>query len=433
MIKIGFHTFDENFQKLSQQPTVQGILKAEENLNGVTAVTPLQHNINYSEEYGARIFFKREDLQIVRSYKIRGAYNLISSLTESERKKGVVCASAGNHAQGVAYSCRTLQIKGVIFMPATTPKQKIRAVERLGKTWIEIVLSGDTFDDAKEAARTYVEEHGSIMVPPFNHKLIIEGQGTVAVEIEKQLKKVKPDYVFVPVGGGGLISGITIYLKNKYPEAKIIAVEPEGAPSLKASFEADKVVTLKEIDNFVDGTAVKEIGELPFEIMKQYGIDGILLVPEGAVCTSILQLYNRDAIVVEPAGALSVAALKFYKDEIKGKNVVCILSGGNNDIERMPDIKERSLLYEGLKHYLMISFPQRSGALKEFVNDILGPDDDITSFTYTKKNNKESGPALVGIELKRKEDYQPLIDRMEKYGVKYVSINQNRFLFNLLI
>ncbi|MCO5248765.1 MAG: threonine ammonia-lyase IlvA [Chitinophagales bacterium] len=418
---------------MSQLPTIEGILKAEENLTGVTDVTPFQRNLNYSEEYGAKIYFKREDLQIVRSYKIRGAYNLISNLAPSDRKKGVVCASAGNHAQGVAFSCRTLQIKGVIFMPATTPKQKIRAVERLGKDWVEIVLSGDTFDDAKASAQKYVDEHGSVMVPPFNHTLIIEGQGTVAVEIEKQLKKVKPDYVFVPVGGGGLISGITIYLKNKFPNVKIIAVEPEGAPSLKASFDAGQVVTLKEIDNFVDGTAVKEIGELPFQVLKEYGIDGILLVPEGAVCTSILQLYNRDAIVVEPAGALSVAALKFYQEEIKGKNVVCILSGGNNDIERMPDIKERSLLYEGLKHYFMISFPQRSGALKEFVNDILGPDDDITSFTYTKKNNKESGPALVGIELKRKEDYQSLLERMDKYGVKYVSINQNRFLFNLLI
>lgn len=418
---------------MSTQPTYEGILKAANVLDGVTSVTPLQNSASLSETYQANVFLKREDLQIVRSYKIRGAYNFISNLSQEDRDKGVVCSSAGNHAQGVAYSCSTLKIKGVIFMPATTPKQKVRAVQRLGKEWVEIVLSGDTYDDAKGASIKYVKEHGSVMVSPFDDKLIVEGQGTVGMEIAQQLKQTQPDYFFVPVGGGGLISGLCVYLKTKYPNAKIIAVEPAGAPSLKASMDAGEIVTLSEVDNFVDGAAVKQIGTLPFEIIRKYGIDDIVLVPEGAVCTSILQLYNRDAIVVEPAGALSVAALNFYQEAIKGKNVVCILSGGNNDIERMPDIKERSLIYEGLKHYFMVSFPQRSGALKEFVNDVLGPDDDITSFTYTKKNNKESGPALVGVELKQKEDFEPLLKRMDQYGVKYILINENPLLFNLLI
>lgn len=418
---------------MSTLPTYEGILKAANVLDGVTSVTPLQNSANLSEAYQANIFLKREDLQIVRSYKIRGAYNYISSLTQEDRDKGVVCSSAGNHAQGVAFACSKLKIKGVIFMPATTPKQKVRAVQRLGKDWVEIVLSGDTYDDAKNASVKYVREHGSVMISPFDDKLIIEGQGTVGIEIAQQLKQTQPDYFFVPVGGGGLISGLCIYLKAKYPQAKIIGVEPLGAPSLKASMDAGEIVTLKEVDNFVDGASVKQIGAIPFEIINKYGIDDIVIVPEGAVCTTILQLYNRDAIVAEPAGALSVAALQFYQEEIKGKNVICILSGGNNDIERMPDIKERSLVYEGLKHYFMVSFPQRSGALKEFVNDVLGPDDDITSFTYTKKNNKESGPALVGIELKQKEDYQPLLDRMDQYGVKYIPVNEDPLLFNLLI
>ncbi len=418
---------------MTELPTYEGVLKAAELLAGVTTVTPLQKSTYLTEEYHAQVYLKREDLQIVRSYKIRGAYNFISNLSQSERKRGVVCSSAGNHAQGVAYSCEKLQIKGVIFMPATTPKQKVRAVKRLGKGWIEVVLSGDTYDDAKSASVKYVEQHNSVMVSPFDSKLIIEGQGTVAMEIAKQLKQTQPDYFFIPVGGAGLISGMSIYLRKKYPNAKIIAVEPKGAPSLKTSLDAGQIVRLDTINNFVDGAAVKEIGRIPFEIIQKYGVDDILTVPEGAVATSILRLYNREAIVAEPAGALSVAALRMYQDKIRGKNVVCVLSGGNNDIERMPDIKERSLIYEGLKYYFMVSFPQRSGALKEFVNDVLGPDDDITSFTYTKKNNKESGPALVGIELKQPEDYQPLLDRMEQFGIKFSVINDDPFLFNLLI
>lgn len=418
---------------MSELPTYEGILKAAELLNGVTAVTPLHLSSYLSEAFDANVYIKREDLQIVRSYKIRGAYNFISNLSLSDRARGVVCSSAGNHAQGVAFACEKLKIKGVIFMPATTPKQKVRAVKRLGKEWIEIVLSGDTYDDAKASSMKYVNEHGSVMVSPFDSQLIIEGQGTVAMEIVEQLKDTQPDYIFVPVGGGGLLSGLTTFFKTNYPNSKVIAVEPEGAASLKASMDAGKIVALDKVSNFVDGAAVKEIGVLPFEVIKKYGIDDLIVVPEGAIATSILRLYNREAIVVEPAGALSIAALNFYQEEIKGKNIVCILSGGNNDIERMPDIKEKSLIYEGLKYYFIVSFPQRSGALKEFVNDILGPDDDITSFTYTKKNNRESGPALVGVELKQKEDFQLLVKRMDQYGMKYTLVNDDPFLFNLLI
>lgn len=418
---------------LSNFPTYEGVLRAAQTINGITSVSPLQWSENQSEIFHANVYLKREDLQMVRSYKIRGAYNFISNLSQEERDKGVVCSSAGNHAQGVAYACNKLNIQGVIFMPATTPKQKVRAVQRLGKDWVTIVLRGDTYDDAKNASIQYVKENGCVMVSPFDDRLIIEGQGTVGLEIIDQLGDTQPDYFFVPVGGGGLISGLLVVLKEKYPNAKIIAVEPLGAPSLKSSLDAHEIVTLNEVDSFIDGAAVKQIGQLNFEVIQKYGIDGMVNVPEGAVCTTILQLYNREAIVAEPAGALSVAALSFYKEEIKGKNVICILSGGNNDIERMPDIKERSLIYEGLKHYFMVSFPQRSGALKEFVNDVLGPDDDITSFTYTKKNNKESGPALVGIELKQKEDYEPLLERMQYFGGKCILINEDPVLFNLLI
>lgn len=415
-----------------ESPTYEGVLKAGDVLDGVIEVTPFQFNQHLSETFGANIYLKREDLQVVRSYKIRGAYNFIASLSEDDRNKGVACSSAGNHAQGVALACFILGIKGVIFMPTTTPKQKIRAVERIGKDKVEIVLAGDTYDDAKYAAIKYATKHGLILVSPFDDKLIVEGQGTVGVEVAHQLKDTKPDYIFVPVGGGGLVAGLIVYLKKKFPQVKIIGIEPMGAPAMYQSLQKGEIITLGEIDRFVDGAAVKQVGNVPFKVCQQ-GLDDMILVPEGRVCTTILQLYNNDAIVAEPAGALSIAALGYYQEQIAGKNVVCILSGGNNDIERMPEIKERSLIFEGLKHYFMITFPQRSGALKEFVNKVLGPDDDITLFEYTKKNTKESGPALVGIELKQKEDYQPLLDRMQKYGVKYTLVNEDPVLFSFLV
>lgn len=407
------------------------IQKAGERMKGVVKHTALDKNYNLSEQYQANIFLKREDLQIVRSYKLRGAYNLISNIPPEELKKGVVCASAGNHAQGVAYSCNLLKIHGKIFMPSTTPKQKVTQVKMFGKEHVEVVLTGDTFDDACLEAITYAKENQKTFVPPFDDKKIIEGQGTVALEILEDIDR-KIDFLFVPIGGGGLAAGVGSYFKQLSPDTKIIGVEPEGAPAMKESFKQGKNVTLEHINKFVDGAAVKRVGDLNFTICSEI-LEDIVLVPEGKVCSTIIKLYNEEAIVVEPAGSLTISALDYYKDQIKGKNVVCVVSGSNNDLGRMDEIKERSLLYEGLKHYFIISFPQRAGALREFLDEVLGPNDDITRFEYTKKNIKEEGPALVGIELKHKEDYEPLISRMNRKGFRYTILNKDPNLFNYFL
>jgi threonine dehydratase len=376
------------------------------------------------------VYLKREDLQVVRSYKIRGAYNMMSTLSKEQLANGVVCASAGNHAQGFAYSCKKLGVHGVVFMPKITPRQKVQQTKMFGGDFIEVKLIGDTFDDCAVTAKQYTQEHSLTFIPPFEHYRIIEGQGTVGVEILEDLHDV--DYIFVPVGGGGLASGVGVYFSTYSPATKIIGAEPEGAPSLVAAMKAGKPVTLDKIDRFVDGAAVKRIGDLTYSICKEV-LNDVCLVPEGKVCSTILQLYNEDAIVVEPAGALSIAALDLYAEQIKGKNVVCIVSGSNNDIDRMQEIKERSLQYEGLKHYFLISFAQRPGALKTFVNDVLGPNDDITRFEYVQKTNKEKGPALVGIELKTSDDYQPLVDRLIQYQFDYTCLNKDDMLFNYLV
>ena len=377
---------------------------AAQRLKDTVVRTPLTYNSNLSRKYACNVYLKREDLQVVRSYKLRGAYNMMCTLSKEQQQCGVVCASAGNHAQGFAYSCKKLGIQGVVFMPVITPRQKIEQTKMFGGNNIEIKLAGDTFDDCAMVAKSYTTEHNMVFIPPFDDYRIIEGQGTVAVEILEDQHDI--DYVFVPVGGGGLAAGIGAYFKTCSPHTKIIGVEPEGAASMKAAMKAGHPVTLEHIDNFVDGAAVKRVGDISFEICRDV-LDEIQLVAEGKVCTTILELYNKDAIVVEPAGALSIAALENNAAEIKGKKVVCIVSGSNNDIDRMPEIKERSLQYEGLKHYFLISFAQRPGALKEFVNNILGPTDDITRFEYMQKTNKESGPALVGIELHDKNDSHP--------------------------
>lgn len=411
--------------------SIEDIQSARDRISSVVSTTLLVKDLVLSERFQANIFLKREDLQLVRSYKIRGAFNKISSLTSEERKKGVVCASAGNHAQGVAFSCNHLNIKGRIYMPSTTPKQKIKQVRMFGKEHIEIVLIGDTYDEAYYAAMANCEESQAIFIHPFDDLMVAAGQGTVGMEIVEQME-VPLDYIFVPIGGGGFISGVGSYLRKMSPATKIIGVEPEGAPAMKSSLDANKIVTLKKFEKFVDGASVATIGKLNFDIAKEV-IDDIILVPEGKVCTTILQLYNESAIVAEPAGALSISALDFYADKIKGKNVVCVISGGNNDITRTEEIKERSLLYEELKHYFIIQFPQRSGALREFLNDVLGPDDDITHFEYTRKNSRENGPALVGIETKSKQDYLSLIERMKVNKINYSHINDSPELFHLLI
>ncbi|MGB1242059.1 MAG: threonine ammonia-lyase IlvA [Chitinophagales bacterium] len=410
---------------------VLNIIKASHRLNGIAVETPLQKNINLSDKYEANIFLKREDLQVVRSYKIRGAYNLMSNLTSEQAAMGVVCASAGNHAQGFAHSCRLLGIKGKVYMPTPTPTQKVKRVAQLGKEMVEVVLVGDTFDDASVEALAYAKEHNKVFVPPFNHPLVVEGNGTVGYEILEQFNG-DIDYLFLPIGGGGISAGAGTYFKSLSPGTKIIGAEPKGAAAMWEAFRQDKVLTLESIDTFVDGAAVKRVGELNFGICKEV-LDKIQLVPEGKVCTFILDMYNDDAIVVEPAGVLSIAALDFFKEEIKGKNVVCLVSGGNNDIQRMPEIKERSLIYEGLKHYFIINFPQRAGALREFLDKVLGPNDSIAHFEYSKKNNRVKGPALVGIELDKKASYKMLIQRMEEENVDYTLVNENPSLFNYLI
>lgn len=406
------------------------IEQAKERLKGVVEKTPLQLNHRITERYSSQVYLKREDLQIVRSYKLRGAYNMISSLSKKELENGVVCASAGNHAQGFAFSCNELEINGVVFMPKISPRQKIRQTKMFGKDHVEVILEGDTFDDCAEAAKQYAAERGMTFIPPFDHPRIIEGQGTIAAEILEDLPEV--DYLFVPVGGGGLCAGVGAYMKTYSPNTKIIAVEPLGAASLKAAFEEGGPVTLSKIDKFIDGAAVKRTGNLTYPICREV-VDDICLIPEGEVCSAILKLYNEDAIVIEPAGALSVAALKHYQKEIEGKNVVCIISGSNNDIDRMQEIKERSLLFEGLKHYFIVSFSQRPNALKDFVNKVLGPHDDIVRFEYMKKNDKEQGPALVGIELNDRNDYEGLITRLRENDFEFMVLNNESDLFSYIV
>jgi threonine dehydratase len=407
------------------------IQQAQKQLENVVPSTPLIENLNLSEEFGATVLLKREDLQVVRSYKIRGAYNKISSLTDTEKENGIVCASAGNHAQGVAFSCHLLKIMGKIYMPKTTPKQKVKQVQLFGKNYVEIVLTGDTFDDAYAKSLADATENNKAFIHPFDDVEVIAGQGTVGLEILDTYKE-PIDYVFVPIGGGGLASGLSTVFKQLSPTTKIIGVEPLGAPSMKTSIANHKNTALDTIDKFVDGAAVKQVGDLTFDIC-QKNLDDIILVPEGKVCTTILRLYNEEAMVVEPAGALTIAALDFYKEELKGKTVVCIVSGSNNDIERTAEIKERSLLYEGLMHYFMIQFPQRPGALKEFVNDILGPDDDITYFQFAKKNSREVGSVVVGLELKNPNDIHAIKTNMNTKGFEYQYLNERHDLFTQLI
>ncbi|MBT6439902.1 MAG: threonine ammonia-lyase IlvA [Flavobacteriales bacterium] len=410
---------------------LKDIEKAAETLKGVSTVTPLMQNLNASKEHGATILLKREDLQIVRSYKIRGAYNKISNLSSKDLNRGIVCASAGNHAQGVAYSCKQKKTKGVVFMPTPTPQQKIEQVNMFGEEFVEIKLVGDTFDDAQVAAKLYCVENEMTFIPPFDDAKVIEGQGTIALEILEQTSK-SIDYLFVPVGGGGLAAGVISVFKELSPNTKIIGVEPEGAPSMSTSINNGVNTKLDRIDKFVDGAAVQKVGNLNFEICVDF-LDKMVTVPEGKICETILKLYNKDAIVVEPAGALTLAALDQFHNEIEGKNIVCLVSGSNNDIIRMEEIKERALLYSGLKHYFTVSFPQRSGALKEFLTDVLGPTDDITFFEFSKKHNREKAPAIIGLLLKNQADLISLKLRMNEKGILSQYLNDQPELLNILI
>jgi threonine dehydratase len=427
-------TKNENKEPISMETGSNRVILdfhgAAARLKKIVNRTPLALNHNLSRKYQCNVFLKREDLQIVRSYKLRGAYNLMSSLSKEQLQRGVVCASAGNHAQGFAYSCKKLACKGVVFMPIITPNQKVSQTKMFGEDFIEIKLTGDTYNECAVAAKKYTEEKGMAFIPPFDDYKIIEGQGTVGVEILEEESKV--DYLFVPVGGGGLSAGVGSYFKTFSPLTKIIGVEPEGAPSMYEALKAGQPVTLNNIEQFVDGASVNRVGDITFSICKDV-LDDMHLIPEGKVCSTILQLYNEDAIVAEPAGALAIAALDDYAGQIKGKTVVCIVSGGNNDIDRMQEIKERSLQYEGLKHYFLIRFAQRPGALKEFVNRVLGPTDDIARFEYIHKHNKESGPALVGIELQSKKDYESLLKKLDQYHVNYTELKKDDNAFGYLV
>jgi len=413
------------------KPSLDNVQLAAERISKVVLKTPLAESFTYSKRFQAKVMLKREDLQQVRSYKIRGAYNKISSLSQEQLEKGVICASAGNHAQGVAFACNKLKVKGVIYMPGTTPKQKVEQTRMFGGKWVEVVLKGDTYDDSFKSAMKQMHEQGLVFIHPFDDEKVIEGQATIALEILEQSDE-PIDYIFAPLGGGGLLAGVSSMIKELSPNTKIIGIEPEGAPSMKTSLKEGRVIELDNIERFVDGASVQKVGARNFAICRE-NLDDMITVPEGKICQTILDLYNQDAIVVEPAGAMAISALDFYAEEIKGKNVVCIVSGSNNDIIRMAEIKERALLYSGLKHYFVITFPQRAGALKEFVAKVLGPNDDITHFEYSKKHHRENGPAVVGIELKDPNDFGPLVDRMKKKNFYGEYLNDNPNLFQFLI
>lgn len=408
--------------------------EAYEVLKDVVTETPLQYDLYLSQKYQCNVYLKREDLQKVRSFKLRGAYYAIKQTPHDQLKNGVVCASAGNHAQGVAFTCHEMKVPATIFMPTTTPQQKISQVKFFGGEEVSVKLIGDTFDASAKAAKDYAKTNNQAFIDPFDDINIMAGQGTVATEIFNEAKKseFQVDYLFAAIGGGGLISGVSTYTKVVSPTTAVIGVEPLGAQSMRAAFNEGKPVMLESVEKFVDGAAVKQVGELTYNHTLEY-VDDLLAVDEGQVCTTILELYTKQAIVVEPAGALSVSGLELMKDDIKGKNVVCIISGGNNDINRMEEIEERSLIFEGLKHYFVINFPQRPGALREFVTDILGPDDDITRFEYTKKVNRGTGPVILGILLKEKEELPNLLKKISAFDSNFIDLKNNSSLYALLV
>ncbi|HUL99698.1 MAG TPA: threonine ammonia-lyase IlvA [Mycobacterium sp.] len=393
--------------------TAADIDAAVKRLSGVVAPTPLQFSERLSEMTGATVFLKREDLQSVRSYKLRGAYNLLMQLSDEEREAGVVCSSAGNHAQGFAHACRSMQVKGRVYVPRKTPKQKRDRIRYHGGDFVELIAMGSTYDLAAAAALEDVARTGATLVPPFDDPRTMAGQGTIAAEILDQLDE-EPDLVIVPVGGGGCIAGVTTYLAERTSNTSVLGVEPAGAAAMIAALAAGGPVTLEHVDQFVDGAAVNRAGTLTYAALAAAGdMVSVTTVDEGAVCTAMLDLYQNEGIIAEPAGALSVTALRDNDVVEPGSTVVCLISGGNNDVSRYGEILERSLVHLGLKRYFLVDFPQEPGALRRFLDQVLGPNDDITLFEYVKRNNRETGAALVGIELGSAEDYDGLLTRME--------------------
>lgn len=394
--------------------------QAAPNLQGVTNRTPLHRIARLSETTGARIWVKREDLQPVRSYKLRGAYTLMSQLSRAEKEAGVICASAGNHGQGVAWSCAKLGINAKIFVPSTTPRQKRDRMRKLGGDYVELVVTGNTYDEAAGEAKALAAQTGATLVPAFDDLRTATGQGTVAAEIVQQLGRA-PDVVLVPVGGGGMLSGIGAWFRTHHPETRIIGVEPAGAACMAAAMAAGAPIELDRIDTFVDGAAVRRAGDLTFELVHQIDPE-LVAVPEGQVCAEMLELYATDGIIAEPAGALATSSIITESVDVgvrlePGTDVVAILSGGNNDVSRYAEIVERALIHQGRKHYLLVSFPQEPGALRTFLDEVLGPDDDITYFEYVKRSNRESGPALVGIELGDPFSFDALMERLDNSAV----------------
>lgn len=414
--------------------TANDIVKANEVLKNVVERTPLDFDRYLSEKYGATIYIKKENMQKVRSFKLRGAYYAIHQLSDEDKEHGVVCASAGNHAQGVAYTCNEMKIPATIFMPVTTPLQKIGQVRFFGGKFVTIKLVGDTFDESAKAAQEYTKSEGMTFIDPFDDYNVQAGQGTVAHEIYEQAQEegVSFDSILVPVGGGGLISGVATYIKDVAPSIEVVGVEASGARSMRAAFDHGYPVKLEKIDKFADGIAVQKVGTKTYEVARKY-VDRLLGVDEGLISETLIDMYSKVGTIAEPAGAASVAALEVIKDEIKGKTIVCIISGGNNDINRMPEMEERALIYDGIKHYFVVNFPQRPGALREFVNDILGPNDDITRFEYIKRANKGKGPVLIGIALSDKNDYDGLLKRLSEFDPSYINLNGNETLYNMLV
>lgn len=420
--------------------TAADVEAASEVLRGIVRRTPLSRSDRLSDELGVDVYLKREDMQKCRSFKVRGAYARMSALTPAERQRGVVCASAGNHAQGVAYACAHLGVRGTIYLPSNTPLQKRRRIATIGGDWVEQVIVDGTFDKANALAQEAARSSGRVYVHPYDDPVTIAGQGTIAVELLEQMPE-DTRVILVPVGGGGLIAGIATWVKSHRPSVRVVGVEPRGAASMRAALDNGSPVTLDSVDPFVDGTAVGRAGDLAFQVVSDL-VDDVVVVPEGAVCTEMLELYQSEGVIAEPAGALASTAARAWLaspaqrralmgDE--GGAVICLVSGGNNDLTRYSEVMERSLRHEGLRHYFLVSFPQRPGALRMFLEDILGPGDDIVHFEYTKKNNRDTGPALVGIDLSRREDIDGLRRRMDASPLHVEEISAGSELFRLLI
>ncbi|MDR6939605.1 threonine ammonia-lyase IlvA [Arcanobacterium hippocoleae] len=418
---------------LPQLPSGTDVVLAAQVLGNEIRKTPLERSPRLSNKLGRDIFLKREDIQVGRSYKVRGAYNFISSLAAADAARGVVCASAGNHAQGVAYSCNRLQIQGTIFIPSTTPRQKRNRIRDIGGEWVQVREVGATFDECSAQATKYAVEAGAVYVHPFDDARTIAGQGTVVKEIFDQCPSY-PAAILVPIGGGGLLAGTLAWIKQFHPETKVIGVEPAGAASMQAAFAAGKPVTLPEVDTFADGTAVARVGNITYEIARKF-VDAIVTVPEGAIASEMLELYQVEGIITEPSGALSVAALRKYVDlaALPAGPIACVLSGGNNDVSRYDDIVERAMIHEGFRHYFLVTFPQKPGALRSFLNEVLGDGDDIVLFEYTKKHNREKGPALVGIEIDDPANLTGLLARMDASEIEVEKLEPNSPAFGFVL